>query len=136
MQATENTGDPDTSNYTLPVLLLQQHAEELKHVRRATWEAVLACQQDKWPGGDSLQEIQNTLEKVQQMDRSVIPACVDAWARLPCPCSRESVAVGVLASAPIQRKQDFDLVAAAAWVDGLQGQGDGCESAAMLPEVV
>lgn len=132
----EDTGDSDGSNHTLPVLLLQQHAEELVHLRRATWEAVCACDQDRWPEGDSLTEIQSTLESIQGIDRRAIPGCVDVWSRLPCPSTRERVATGLLASAPLQRKQDFDLVAAAAWVDGLQGQEDGWGSAAMLPEVV
>lgn len=85
---------------------------------------------------ESLSEIHSTLESIQHIDRRGIPGCVDAWSRLPCPSTRETVAIGLLATAPIQRKQDFDLVAAAAWVDGLQGRGDGCGSAAMLPEVV
>lgn len=51
IQATENTEDSERSNHTLPVLLLQQHAEELEQVRRATWEAVCACDQNHWPEG-------------------------------------------------------------------------------------
>ena len=125
----------ESLSHTLPVLLLQQHAEEFEQLRRSTWEAVCACDQDHWPGGDSLAEIHCILEGIQGIDRNVVPGCVDAWSRLPCPCTRESVANGLLAGAPLQHKHDFDLVAAAAWVDGLQGQGDGCGSAAMLPDV-
>lgn len=136
VQAAEKTGDPDSANHTLPVLLLRQHAAELETLRRATREAVFACGQDQWPHGDSLNEIQRTLESIPDIDRRAIPGCVHAWSRLPCPSTRDTVATGLLASAPIQRTQDFDLVAAAAWVDGLQGQDDGCGSVAMLPEVV
>lgn len=122
--------------YTLPVLLLQQHAEELEGLRDAVRGAVLECNQGVWPGGNSLAEIQQILECVQNIDTQVVPGCVDAWARLPCPNTRQATAAGLLATAPLQCSQDFDIAAAAAWVDGLQGREDGCESAAMLPEVV
>ena len=132
---TTSSRDLEIPRHTLPVLLLQQHAEGFERLRASTWDAVCACDQEHWPGGDSLAEIHSILEGIEGIDLSVVPGCVDAWARLPCPCTRESVANGLLAGAPLQHKQDFDLVAASAWVDGLQGRGDGCGSAAMLPDV-
>lgn len=134
-QVTTGSGDHEIPKHSLPVLLLQQHAEDFERLRTSTWDAVCACDQDHWPGGNSLAEIHSVLEGIEGIDSSVIPGCVDAWSRLPCPCTRESAANGLLVGAPLQHKQDFDLAAASAWVDGLQGRGDGCGSAAMLPDV-
>jgi hypothetical protein len=135
-QTNDDATDSDSSPQTLPVVLLHQHAEELQKVRQATWEAVCAHDVNHWPEGASLSEMQRILESVPGVERSVIPGCVHVWSRLPCPSSQERVADRLLASAPIQKAQDFDVVAAAAWVEGLQGKEDGCGSAALLPEVV
>jgi hypothetical protein len=115
--------------------LLQQHAAALVQVRESVHAAVRASEELPTLDGDGLSALSTFLASLEKIDPLTIPGCVHAWCQAGDTACRDDFAQILLATAPIQSKQDYDAAAAYAWVSGLEGRGSGLGSAALLPDV-